>query len=253
LRVDGVTVAFGAVRAVDDVSFSIADGESVALIGPNGAGKTTLFDTITGLLAPDEGRIFFGGRDLGPWAPHRRAEAGVARTFQTVRTFGGLTVAENFEVAAQRAGNDADGLLDRLGLAEHAGRRPSELPYGDLRALEVGLALVAQPRLLLLDEPTAGLSPADAARLCDLLAELHDDLGETLLLVEHDMAVVGRLAQRVIVLDRGSVIADGPPRDVARDPVVVASYLGTTAQQLRGPRGKAKPARRRKERARARG
>jgi branched-chain amino acid transport system permease protein len=245
LRVDNLTVAFGAVRAVDDVSFTVADGESVALIGPNGAGKTTLFDAVTGLLPPDSGRIFFAGRDVGPWLPHRRAELGLARTFQTVRTFPELTVRENLEVAGHLRQGDGR-LLEQLDLGAHADDLPRELSFGDLRALEVGLALAAQPRLLLLDEPTAGLSPADAARLCDLLAQLRDELGETLLLVEHDMAVVGRLAQRVIVLDRGTVIADGSPRQVANDPVVVASYLGTTAPRLRGPA-------RKKERARARG
>jgi ABC-type branched-subunit amino acid transport system ATPase component/ABC-type branched-subunit amino acid transport system permease subunit len=245
LRVDNVTVAFDAVRAVDSVSFTVGDGESVALIGPNGAGKTTLFDAITGLLPPDSGRIFFAGRDVGPWLAHRRAELGLARTFQTVRTFPGLTVRENLDVAAHLRPGGAGRLVDQLDLGAHADDFPRELAFGDLRALEVGLALASQPRLLLLDEPTAGLSPADAARLCDLLAQLRDELGETLLLVEHDMAVVGRLAERVIVLDRGAVIADGSPRQVANDSVVIASYLGTTAQQLRGALGK--------ERARAGG
>lgn len=243
LRVDNLTVAFGAVRAVDSVSFSVADGESVALIGPNGAGKTTLFDAVTGLLPPDGGRIFFAGRDVGPWRPHRRAELGLARTFQTVRTFPELTVGENLEVAGHLRAGGVGQLLEQLNLRDHAGELPRSLAFGDLRALEVGLALAAQPRLLLLDEPTAGLSPADAARLCDLLAQLRDELGETLLLVEHDMAVVGRLAERVIVLDRGAVIADGSPRQVASDPMVIASYLGTTAQGRRGPTRGKEPAR----------
>ena len=236
LRVDDLSVAFGGVRAVDGVTLRVAEGERVAVIGPNGAGKSTLFQMVDGLLAPDAGRVFFAGSDITEWPAHRRAEAGLGRTFQTVRAFAGLTVAEHLVVAASRSSDPAAAAADvlrRLQLEAHADDLPDALPYGTLRTLEVGMALAARPRLLLLDEPTAGMAASDADRLCDLLAELHDEQALTLLLVEHDMAVVGRLARRVVVLDRGHVIADGDPAAVASDPVVVASYLGTTPDALR--------------------
>jgi ABC-type branched-subunit amino acid transport system ATPase component len=230
LRVDHLTVAFGGVRAVDDVSLRIAEGEEVALIGPNGAGKSTLFAAVAGQQAPTAGRVFVAGADVTRWPVHRRAAAGVARTFQMARPLPTFTVAEQLALAG--GGVASDDLLERLGLGPFAAETPAALPYGALRALEVGLALAARPRLLLLDEPTAGMAPADAAALCTLLAELHDERDLTLLLVEHDMAVVGQLARRVVVLDRGRVIADGEPAGVAVDPAVVASYLGTTADRL---------------------
>ena len=228
LRIDDLTVAFGGVHALDDVSLRVAAGDEVAVIGPNGAGKSTLFQAIDGLLTPDHGRVFFDGADITRWPAHRRAQAGIARTFQLVRAFESLTVAEHLAVAGNEA--VAANLIERLGLASHAADLPAALPYGALRTLEVAMALATSPRVLLLDEPTAGMDPLEAARFCDLLAEVNAELGLTLLLVEHDMAVVGRLARRVVVLDRGRIIADGDPDAIANDPLVIASYLGTTSQ-----------------------
>jgi branched-chain amino acid transport system permease protein len=237
LRVDGLVVAFGGVRAVDGVSLRVEETEAVALIGPNGAGKSTCFDAVSGTLRPEAGRVFFAGADVTGLAPERRAAAGLGRTFQAARTFGGLTVAENLVAAAhlqtsEHAAATASRLLERLSLTEAAEVRPADLPFGSLRALEVGLALAARPRLLLLDEPTAGMDPDEADGLCDLLDELRGELGMAVLLVEHDMAVVGRLAQRVVVLDRGRVLAEGTPKEVAADPAVVAAYLGTSSASL---------------------
>ncbi|MGH8994270.1 MAG: ATP-binding cassette domain-containing protein, partial [Acidimicrobiia bacterium] len=238
LRVEGLVVAFGGVRAVDGVTLRVADGEAVALIGPNGAGKTTLFDAVTGTLPATRGRVFLDGADVTDLPPERRAGRGLGRTFQAARVFAGLTVAENLVAAShlrpagERPAATASRLLHRLGLAERAGARPGDLPFGSLRALEVGLALAAGPRLLLLDEPTAGMDPAEADDLCDLLDELRHELGMAVLLVEHDMAVVGRLAERVVVLDQGRLLAEGTPATVAADPLVIAAYLGTAAGSL---------------------
>ena len=238
LRADGITVDFGGVRAVDGVSLRVGEGEAVALIGPNGAGKSTLFDAVTGTLPVSGGRIFFAGDDVTGLAPERRAALGLGRTFQAARAFPGLTVAENLVAAShlrgpgERPAETASRLLHRLGLEDRAGDRPGDLPFGSLRALEVGLALAARPRLLLLDEPTAGMSPTDADELCRLCGELRNELGMTVVLVEHDMAVVGQLAERVVVLDRGRVLSEGTPAEVAEDPAVIASYLGTAASSL---------------------
>lgn len=237
LRTLDVSVDYGGVRAVDSVSMRVADGECVALVGPNGAGKSTFFDVVSGLLAPTTGRVFFDGTDVSLWAPHRRAAAGMARTFQAVRVFPTLSVAENLVAAATLAEGVAPeavaaDLLDRFALGPEAQAMPSSLPFGTLRNLEVAMALAGRPRLLLLDEPAAGMDTADAERLCATLQTLREEWGLSLLLVEHDMRVVGRLAERVVVLDRGQVIAEGAPSAIAADPVVIASYLGTTAGEL---------------------
>jgi len=238
LDVEQIVVSYGGVRAVDVVSFAVAEGEAVALIGPNGAGKSSLFDALSGFVRPTAGAVRFDGRDVSRLRPERRAGAGLGRTFQQARAFPDLTVAENLLAAAHAGGEGRRSpaavhwLLGRLGLADRADDRPSSLPFGALRTLEVGLALAAHPRLLLLDEPTAGMGAADADALCDLLDELRAELGLTVLLVEHDMAVVGRLAQRVIVLDQGGVLAEGTPAEIAADPAVIAAYLGTSAHLL---------------------
>ena len=222
LRIDDVTVEFGGVRALDGVSLRIAEGDEVAVIGPNGAGKSTWFQVIDGLLTPATGRVYFGGDDVTTWPTYRRARAGVARTFQTVRAFDTLTIGEH-------VGDDA--LLDQLGLRDHTNDLPGQLPYGALRRLELATVLASSPRLLLLDEPTAGMDPTEAAQFCDVLAALNAERGITVLLVEHDMAVVGRLARRVMVLDRGSVIADGTPAAIAKNRAVIESYLGTAQER----------------------
>ena len=238
LAVVDIVVRYGGVRAVDVVSFQIHEGEAVALIGPNGAGKSSLFDALSGFVRPSAGVVRLAGRDVTRRRPERRAADGLGRTFQMAHTFPDLTVAENL-LAAAHAGSEGGSspatvhwLLRRLGLADRADDRPGALPFGALRRLEVGLALAAHPRLLLLDEPTAGMGAADADALCDLLDDLRSELGLAVLLVEHDMAVVGRLAERVIVLDQGGILAEGTPAEIAADPAVIAAYLGSNARLL---------------------
>jgi sulfate-transporting ATPase len=238
LDVDEIVVRYGGVRAVDVVSFQIREGEAVALIGPNGAGKSSLFDALSGFVRPSAGVVRLDGRDVTRRRPERRATDGLGRTFQMAHTFPDLTVAENLLAAAHARSEGGSSpatvhwLLRRLELADRADDRPGTLPFGALRRLEVGLALAAHPRLLLLDEPTAGMGAADADALCDLLDDLRAELGLAVLLVEHDMAVVGRLAERVIVLDQGGILAEGTPAEIAADPAVIAAYLGSNARLL---------------------
>jgi ABC-type branched-subunit amino acid transport system ATPase component len=238
LEVVDIVVRYGGVRAVDTVSFQVREGEAVALIGPNGAGKSSLFDALSGFVRPSAGAVRFHGRDITRLRPERRAGGGLGRTFQMAHTFPDLTVAENLLAAAhaggagRRSAATVHWLFRRLDLADRADEAPGSLPFGALRRLEVGLALAAQPDLLLLDEPTAGMGAADADALCDLLDDLRAELGLAVLLVEHDMAVVGRLARRVIVLDQGAILAEGTPAEIAADPAVVAAYLGSNARIL---------------------
>ncbi|MEV0614061.1 ABC transporter ATP-binding protein [Nonomuraea sp. NPDC050404] len=250
LTVTGVSRSFGGVYAVRDVSMDVADGEVCGVIGPNGAGKSTLFNLITGHLAADHGRISFLGQRVDRLAPHRRARLGMSIVFQAARVFRGMTVRENVMVGAHghtRAGflsaalrlpghraderqiaAEADAALQRVGLSEWADRPADLLPIGQQRALQLARALCARPRLLLLDEPASGLRGQERERLAALVEELRAD-GLTILLIEHDVAFVTRLADRVVVLDLGRVIADGPPAQVRADPLVLAAYLGQSA------------------------
>jgi branched-chain amino acid transport system ATP-binding protein len=250
LRVAGVSRAFGGVYAVRDVDLDVAHGETHALIGPNGAGKSTLFNLIGGHLRPGAGHIAYDGARIDRLAPHQRARRGIAMVFQTARVFPDMTALENVMVGAHattRAGCLAAVLrlprhrreearirswarqaLDRVGLAGWADRPARTLPIGQQRALQVARALCGQPRLLLLDEPASGLRAAERAALADLIDELRAG-GLTMMLVEHDVAFVSRLADRVTVLDLGRVIAQDTPSAVRADPRVVAAYLGEPA------------------------
>jgi len=244
-------LSFGGLRAVADFDLAVDAGQVVGLIGPNGAGKTTCFNLITGVYAPDAGSITFDGRSIAGLPAHRIVQRGIARTFQGIRLFGQMTVLENVLVGAPAARRgsivggvlrsaaserahaalDAEALriLDRLGLAAHAGAPARSLPYGSQRRLEIARALATQPRILLLDEPAAGMNPQEKVALMDTIRWLRDELGLAVLVIEHDMKLVMGVCDRITVLDHGEVIAEGPPAAVRADPKVIAAYLGEEA------------------------
>ncbi|MFD0689338.1 ABC transporter ATP-binding protein [Actinomadura fibrosa] len=251
LEIGSVGRAFGGVYAVRDVSMAVAEGETRAVIGPNGAGKSTLLNLVSGHLVPDHGTVVYGtgdgARRIDRLAPHARARLGIAVVFQAARLFRGMTALENVMVGAhartrhgflaatlrlprhrrEEAAIRADALaaLDRVGLRDWAHRSAEALPLGQQRSLQVARALCARPRLLLLDEPASGLRAAEREALARLLEGLRGE-GMTMVLVEHDVAFVARLADRVGVLDLGRLIAEGTPDEIRADPAVVSAYLG---------------------------
>ncbi len=225
LDVQGLDVRFGGVHAVAEVDLAVAPGELVGLIGPNGAGKTTVIDALTGFV-PARGTVHFDGRALDGQAPHHRSRAGLVRTWQSLELFDDLTVAENLSVAGGEGGA-VDDALAAMGLDDVADRLPTQLSQGRRKLVGVARALASGPLLLLLDEPAAGLDSDESQALGRRIRQLADD-GLAVLLVDHDMALVLGVSDRVVVLDRGRIIADGTPDDVRADDGVVAAYLGAS-------------------------
>jgi branched-chain amino acid transport system ATP-binding protein len=242
LAVADLAKSFGGVRAVDGVGFEVRAGELVAMIGPNGAGKTTCFNMLNGQLTPDAGSIRLDGVDIGGRRPREIWRMGVGRTFQVAATFASMSVRENVQVALlsrhRRIGDlwrraarlhveEADALLARVGMLEQAARPCAVLAYGDLKRTELAVALANDPRLLLMDEPTAGMAPQERSALMALAVSIVRERGIAVLFTEHDMDVVFRHADRILVLDRGRIIAQGAPSAVRADPEVRRVYLGS--------------------------
>jgi branched-chain amino acid transport system ATP-binding protein len=247
LALENLTKYFGGVKALDGISFTVSAGEIVGLIGPNGAGKTTCFNVINGLITPDAGHIRLAGEELQGLAPYQRARRGLARTFQNIQLFGGMTVLGNVLTgdhlsqqlgvlsafwpgrqtrrAEAQARERARQWLELVGLGGKEGAPAEALAYGEQRRLEIARALAQEPKLLLMDEPAAGLNPRETEDLMALLDKVRC-LGTTLLVIEHDMTMVMGISDRVVVLDQGRVIAAGAPREVRRHPRVIEAYLG---------------------------
>jgi branched-chain amino acid transport system ATP-binding protein len=253
LRVEGLSVRFGGLVAVEEMNLRLAPGRVAGLIGPNGAGKTTAFNLLTGLVKPTAGRVVFKDRDLTGLRPNQINRLGMARTFQNIRLFAELTVADNvlvgfhghlragflsavlrlpsYRAEEKRTQTRTEEILALVGLGELAQERAGNLAYGQQRLLEIGRALATGPTLLLLDEPAAGMNPQETADLAALVRRLREELKLTVLLIEHDMRFVMNLCEELTVLDHGRVIAQGGPQEVQRDQAVIQAYLGAPAAQ----------------------
>ena len=252
LQADNISVKFGGLVAVDDVSFDIPTGGVVSLIGPNGAGKTTFFNVLTGLYKPTSGTVTFDDKNITDKPPHKIAQAGVARTFQNIRLFGLMTAEENVMVAMhshlksgiistilgtkkqrteeRESKKIARELLEFVGIGNTADQFARNLSYGDQRRLEVARALALKPKVLLLDEPTAGMNPQESKTFVDFVYRVRDEKDVSILLIEHDMSVVMKVSERITVLDRGLKIAEGTPDEIKSNKRVIEAYLGKSSE-----------------------
>jgi branched-chain amino acid transport system ATP-binding protein len=252
LQADNISVKFGGLVAVDDVSFDIPTGGVVSLIGPNGAGKTTFFNVLTGLYKPTSGIVTFDDKNITAKPPHKIAQAGVARTFQNIRLFGLMTAEENVMVAMhshlksgvistilgtkrqrteeRESKKIARDLLEFVGIGNTADQFARNLSYGDQRRLEVARALALKPKVLLLDEPTAGMNPQESKTFVDFVYRVRDEKDVSILLIEHDMSVVMKVSERITVLDRGQKIAEGTPDEIKSNKRVIEAYLGKSSE-----------------------
>lgn len=246
LQVENLTVRFGGLVALRDVSFCLKEGEILGIIGPNGAGKTTLFNAISGAIRPEDGRIIFRGQDITSLPPYKRARLGIARTFQNLRLFSRLSVADNVKLSAGmpypiyapilslpsyhkgegKLEEHAFQLLLSFQLERYQQRPAHTLPYGERKRLEIARALALRPKLLLLDEPTAGLSHQEAISLMEELHTLREKFSLTILLIEHNMKIIMGFCPRIIALSYGEIIAEGSPEEIASNPAVIEAYLG---------------------------